>query len=122
MNDTRVLPARLFGRKPTGGRIEILDVVYLDKSGKQCVKRYLKEYDIRAALSKKFLFSSAFALRDVVRGPRGEITSVTLLGAGWGHGAGLCQMGALGRAFKGQDYRTILLAYFTGARLERAYD
>jgi stage II sporulation protein D len=109
-------------KRGRSGRIEILDVVYLDKSGKQCVKRYLKEYDIRAALSKKFLFSSAFALRDVVRGPRGEITSVTLLGAGWGHGAGLCQMGALGRAFKGQDYRTILLAYFTGARLERAYD
>lgn len=41
---------------------------------------------------------------------------------GWGHGAGLCQMGALGRALRGQSYREILAAYFPGSRLEAIYD
>ncbi len=109
-------------KRGRSGRIEVLEVQYLDKAGKARTHTYRKEYDIRAALSTKFLFSSAFVLRDVVRGSRGELKSLTLLGGGWGHGAGLCQIGALGRALKGQDYRTILLAYFTGARLERAYD
>jgi stage II sporulation protein D len=42
-------------------------------------------------------------------------------GAGWGHGVGMCQWGAVGRARAGQDARTILATYFPGARLARWY-
>lgn len=42
-------------------------------------------------------------------------------GAGWGHGVGMCQWGAVGRARVGQDARAILLTYFPGVRLERWY-
>ena len=42
-------------------------------------------------------------------------------GAGWGHGVGMCQWGAIGRARAGQNERTILATYFPGARLERWY-
>jgi stage II sporulation protein D len=44
-----------------------------------------------------------------------------LRGGGWGHGAGMCQWGAIGRAAAGQDYRKILGAYFSGAEVARIY-
>jgi len=44
-----------------------------------------------------------------------------LRGGGWGHGAGMCQWGAVGRAEEGQDYREILRAYFSGAEVARLY-
>jgi len=43
-------------------------------------------------------------------------------GGGWGHGVGMCQMGAMGRAERGQGYRTILAHYFNGAEVVRIYD
>ncbi|MEY2667893.1 MAG: hypothetical protein RJA59_531, partial [Pseudomonadota bacterium] len=45
----------------------------------------------------------------------------TLHGGGWGHGVGMCQWGAIGRAAAGQDYRRILGAYFSGADVARIY-
>lgn len=47
--------------------------------------------------------------------------SLTIEGAGWGHGVGLCQMGAIGRAQAGQSGREIVLAYYPGAEVLRAY-
>ncbi len=44
-----------------------------------------------------------------------------LRGGGWGHGAGMCQWGAVGRAEAGQGYRQILRAYFSGAEVARIY-
>jgi SpoIID/LytB domain protein len=44
-----------------------------------------------------------------------------LRGGGWGHGAGMCQWGAVGRAEAGQPYREILRAYFSGAEAARIY-
>jgi len=43
-------------------------------------------------------------------------------GGGWGHGVGLCQTGAIGRAEAGQDYRAILRHYFNGAEVARIYE
>ena len=42
-------------------------------------------------------------------------------GAGWGHGVGMCQIGAIGRAEHGQTYREILRHYFSGAEIVRIY-
>ena len=47
--------------------------------------------------------------------------AVVLRGGGWGHGAGMCQWGAVGRAETGQDYREILRAYYSGAEVARVY-
>ncbi len=47
--------------------------------------------------------------------------AVVLRGAGWGHGAGMCQWGAVGRAQAGQGYREILRAYYSGAEVARIY-
>jgi stage II sporulation protein D len=51
----------------------------------------------------------------------GRVQRVTASGAGWGHGVGLCQWGAIGRARAGQDARTIVTTYFPGSRIERRY-
>lgn len=51
----------------------------------------------------------------------GEVQHLAVEGAGWGHAIGMCQVGAMGRARAGHSYRDILLAYYTGTRLERLY-
>ena len=51
----------------------------------------------------------------------GEIDSLTVHGGGWGHGIGMCQVGAMGRAAAGHSYRDILAAYYQGATLSRIY-
>lgn len=50
-----------------------------------------------------------------------EVTGLTVEGAGWGHGIGMCQVGAMGRARAGQSYRDILLTYYPGTRITRLY-
>jgi len=77
-----------------------------------------KELEIRRALSKSHLFSSAF----VVVPEGGELPDAFVLhGAGWGHGVGLCQIGAALMAEKGYTYRQILGHYYHRAMLERLY-
>ena len=49
----------------------------------------------------------------------GEIEAVVFAGKGWGHGVGLCQVGAYGMALRGADYRQILAHYYTGTKIER---
>jgi stage II sporulation protein D len=58
---------------------------------------------------------------EVVRGADGRVAEVVATGGGWGHGIGMCQVGAMGRARAGQDYRAILSAYYPGTRLRDLY-
>ncbi len=67
----------------------------------------------------EMLRSTAFALD--VRSSGGRVARVIADGAGNGHGVGLCQWGAVGRARAGQDYQTILAAYYGDTQLERWY-
>jgi stage II sporulation protein D len=55
------------------------------------------------------------------RGADGAPSAVVLTGGGWGHGIGMCQVGAMGRAAAGQDYRTILQAYFPTTQIQELY-
>ena len=66
------------------------------------------------------LNSSKFDV-EVLRGADGRVTEVVASGGGWGHGIGMCQVGAMGRARAGQDYRAILAAYYPGTRLRDLY-
>lgn len=54
-------------------------------------------------------------------GDEGHLTHLKVSGAGWGHGVGMCQWGAMGRARAGQSASDIITAYFPGARIERWY-
>jgi len=66
------------------------------------------------------LNSSKFDVR-IVRDAQGRPQEIVATGGGWGHGIGMCQVGAMGRARAGQDYRTILRTYYPGARLRDLY-
>ena len=71
-----------------------------------------KELEIRKWLSKSHLYSSAFVV------DRNENGDFILTGAGWGHGVGLCQIGAAVMADKGYTYEQILAHYFPGSELK----
>ena len=73
-----------------------------------------KELEIRRALSESHLYSSAF---DVEKTP----TGFRLHGMGWGHGVGLCQIGAAVMGQQGYSYEQILLHYYRGAEIKRIY-
>ena len=77
-----------------------------------------KELEIRKALSKTHLYSSAFFVEK--RGDAGSVDFI-LQGAGWGHGVGLCQIGAAVMGAKGYTYKEILMHYFINATLEKRY-
>lgn len=107
-------------RRGVSGRIAELAIDYRDATGTARTVVVRSEYRIRAVLHEKFLYSSAFAV-SIDRDEAGWPTRIRLRGAGWGHGAGLCQIGALGMALRGHDYRRILTHYFEPVRLEALY-
>jgi stage II sporulation protein D len=77
-----------------------------------------KELEVRRALSPSHLYSSAF----VVEAGEGRPPSqFTLIGAGWGHGVGLCQIGAALMAEREYNYRQILAHYYHRAELQTLY-
>jgi stage II sporulation protein D len=79
-----------------------------------------KELEIRRWLSRSHLYSSAFCV-SVERDSSGLPACFILNGAGWGHGVGLCQIGAAVMAAKGYQAEDILKHYFRGAELKRLY-
>lgn len=104
------------------GRILSLEPLLRGSSGRICLLRIVgekltmevgKELEIRRWLSPSHLYSSAFVPEMRADG------GVTLYGAGWGHGVGLCQIGAAMMAEKGYSYQQILSHYFAGASITR---
>ena len=79
-----------------------------------------KELEIRRWLSESHLYSSAFVV-STDRDTSGEAIRFTLKGAGWGHGVGLCQIGAAVMAVRGFSADAILKHYFPVAELRRLY-
>ena len=96
------------------GRIRLLLV-----SGTRGATELRGELVIRRRLG--MLNSSLFTVTEE-RDARGNPVAYLLRGGGWGHGVGLCQTGAIGRAEAGQDYRAILRHYFNGAEVTRIYE
>ena len=79
-----------------------------------------KELEIRRWLSRSHLYSSAFVV-SVERDSSGLPIRFILHGAGWGHGVGLCQIGAAVMAMKGYSSEGILKHYFRGVELQKLY-
>lgn len=78
-----------------------------------------KELEIRRALSESHLYSSAFVID--AEGPAERPDAFVLTGAGWGHGVGLCQIGAAVMACQGSNHQDILKHYYPATALERFY-
>lgn len=97
------------------GRIYRLKIV-----GKERTLIIGKELEIRRALSKSHLYSSAFIVEkaDIKDGVPQKFI---IKGAGWGHGVGLCQIGAAMMGKQGYPYEEILLHYYKGAEITKAY-
>ena len=93
----------------TSGRLIKLKIV-----GSKRTLTIGKELEIRKALSPSHVYSSAF----VVLKENGKFV---LVGAGWGHGVGLCQIGAAVMGAQGYKYKDILLHYYIGASIEKEY-
>jgi stage II sporulation protein D len=82
----------------------------------------LRGNDIRYVLRApggEMLNSTYFSVETML-GADGSVAQLTLRGMGYGHGVGMCQWGAIGRARAGQDFRTILRAYYPGTSIGRA--
>jgi stage II sporulation protein D len=115
---TRVLDIRLEGQTP-GQRYRRMVVVTPDGEWPIAADQ------IRWALGRPtrpgtILPSSRFVL-ELTRNDAGAITRAVAQGTGYGHGVGMCQCGMIGRARAGEEYRSILQHYYTGARIERVY-
>ena len=100
----------------TSGRLSKLRIV-----GEKLTLVIGKELEIRRALSKSHLYSSAFVVDAFDRNEQGIPKRFALIGAGWGHGVGLCQIGAAVMGERGYSYKEILLHYYPGAIIEQIY-
>ena len=112
-NFGRITDVKTQGRTPSG-RIAALSIQ--TESGSYT----LKGNDIRFVLRDPkgtILNSTFFDYTTSTNG--GEVSNLTINGRGYGHGIGMCQWGAIGRARAGQDYRTILETYYPGTTIGR---
>jgi len=96
------------------GRIKRLRLV-----GEKAAVIIGKELEIRRILSPTHLYSSAFVVD--AHGPANSPEAFVLSGAGWGHGVGLCQIGAAVMACRGMGFEEILRHYYPGGALESVY-
>ena len=81
-----------------------------------------KELEIRRTLSSSHLYSSAFVVDKEYKEDEKEIPSrFILMGSGWGHGVGLCQIGAAVMGEQGYKYKEILSHYYPGSAIEQQY-
>jgi stage II sporulation protein D len=116
---TRIDDMRVLERTPSG-RVRAMRITTDAGSftvGKDRVRWFL--VPIRNGTPTGILNSSKFDVSLVRSG--GRVSEVVVEGGGWGHGIGMCQVGAMGRARAGQDYRTILRTYYPGTEIRRAY-
>ena len=103
-------------QRGTSGRLSKLKII-----GDRKTLVIGKELEIRRALSKSHLYSSAFVVDALDRNEQGIPQRFVLIGAGWGHGVGLCQIGAAVMGERGYNYNEILLHYYKGATIEQIY-
>ena len=100
----------------TSGRISKLQIIGTKKT-------FIigKELEIRRTLSDSHLLSSAFIVDKYDIDEQGVPQRFELIGAGWGHGVGLCQIGAAVMGEEGYLYDAILLHYYQGAEIKKLY-
>lgn len=113
----QLLPLKRAG----SGRLLQLEIVYLDKDKNKKSIIIHKDYNIRKVLHQKFLYSSAIII-DTKKEKGNSIPEKFIFkGAGWGHGAGMCQIGALGMSLTGYGTGEIVKHYYPGAELKKIY-
>jgi len=107
-------------KRGESGRITKLQIKFVNSSNDLRSTLIKSEYSIREALHKKFLYSSAFNIEKTVNDQE-VIEKVKFSGAGWGHGVGMCQIGALGMALNNHSSENILKHYFKDTEIVKLY-
>jgi len=102
-------------KRGASGRLYEIEIL-----GSRSNLKIKNELNIRRSLSKTHLKSSSFYIT-VVCDSDSVPRQITFHGAGWGHGVGMCQVGAAVIAHLGEDYRQILEHYYSGAMLKSVY-
>ena len=102
-------------RRGVSGRLAEIRLI-----GSQDTVVVTRELNIRRTLSATALYSACFVV-DKINEQDGLAESFRFIGAGWGHGVGMCQIGASVRALRGQNAAQILNAYYPGTRVKKLY-
>lgn len=109
------------------GRVERIEVLGRGPGGRvtgvrlhtqEGTREILRELPVRRAFGN---LNSGMFVVDHERAPDGTLEKVRFTGGGWGHGSGMCQIGAIGRAERGQSFKDILAHYYNGAVVKRVY-
>jgi stage II sporulation protein D len=112
----RLEDIELTGRNPSGRAQSIR--IYADGETHEIqsdsIRWVLKPDSVRS-------LNSSLLLDFAAHRENGEVAQLQVAGAGWGHGIGMCQVGAIGRARAGQNYRDILTAYYSDTKVEQLY-
>lgn len=111
--DVGAVRAMSVSERGVSGRARILQI-----SGEQGATQIRGELTIRRRFK---MLNSAMFLVNPEHDARGHVVGWTFRGGGWGHGVGMCQTGAIGRAEAGQDYREILRHYYNGAEVSHIH-
>ena len=114
INATQLIDIKPIKEGPSG-RIYLLDIIFSDQHGIEKSLAINSEYKIRDLMSKSFLFSSAFSVKK-------DGGKFILHGKGWGHGVGLCQIGALGMSLTNKKSIQILSHYFPETEVRKIYN
>ena len=124
MRRTRRQLERTINRRVSIGRLKDLRILERGVSGRAAKLEVIgtkgtatvEGFDGRRLLDLR----ESLVVAEVQRDRSGEIEAVVFAGKGWGHGVGLCQVGAYGMALRGKSYREILAHYYRGATLSRS--
>jgi len=95
-------------------------LIYIELAGSKKRLKIGKELEIRRVLSKSHLYSSCFYVEKKLDS-NGKVEEFKLKGGGWGHGVGLCQVGATVMAMKNIPYHKILQHYYKNTRIIKLY-
>ncbi len=106
-------------QRGASGRITTLEIGYIDGNGNPEKLLVESEYEVRRTMHAGFLYSGCFFIETIGNPEKPE--RFILHGGGWGHGVGLCQIGALGMALEGYTSEQIVYHYFPGSKLKKIY-
>jgi len=118
--DARLIYQFIPVKRGGSGRISELKILYSNNEGKKDEYLIKGEYQIREAMHKGFLYSSCFYIETIADNPPSPETFI-IKGAGWEHGAGYCQIGALGMSLAGYGTEEIVMHYYPGSVLKKIY-
>ena len=108
-------------KRAGSGRMLELEIKYIDNKNTPMHLIIKKDYEVRRVLHKMFLYSSALIIEEIKSENWDFPEGFIFKGAGWGHGAGLCQIGGLGMALNGYETDEILYHYYPGSELKKIY-